>query len=171
MTLVEENRTVEVVSAPLEQLLQSRVVFAWRVTLADERRVGGKDDSLLDLAVVFGREFAVFEFGERVDFDLASADVPQVSQGVEAQVVGDGEPDGALPALTPVLVDDPGQSSAFADSGAVADQKSGASSVRQNLLVLHRRVGDRFQLRGGKISNCERFSFRDLLTRSFDSLL
>ena len=54
VTLVEQDRAVEVISAPLEQLFESRVVFAGSVTFADERGISGEDDSLLDFSVVFG---------------------------------------------------------------------------------------------------------------------
>ena len=81
-----------------------------------------------------------------MDFDFSGANISQVSEGIETQIVGDRKPDGALPALTPILVHEAGQRPAFADAGSVADQKSGTSPIRQNLLVLHRRVRYRLQL-------------------------
>ena len=49
------------------------------------------------------------------------------------EVVGHGDPDGALPLLTVVLQDDAGDGAALADAGAVADEKAGTVAVLEEL--------------------------------------
>ena len=121
VTLVKENGSVEILAAPFQQLFESRVAFAAGLTFADERGVGGEDDAFPHFTILFRRQLAVFEFRKRMDLDFPGADVAQVSDGIQAQIVGNGEPNSPFPALTPILVHDTGQCPTFAHAGAVAD--------------------------------------------------
>uniref|UniRef100_A0A1Y1NA43 Uncharacterized protein n=1 Tax=Photinus pyralis TaxID=7054 RepID=A0A1Y1NA43_PHOPY len=100
VTLVEYNQTVEIGSAPLQQLLQARLVFtAGRVRLADQSGVRREYDALLDVAVNRRRYLRVLELVQGVNVDLSGANIAQVPFGVVLQIVGYRYPDRALTIL------------------------------------------------------------------------
>jgi hypothetical protein len=147
VALIKNNQPVEILSAPLQQLLQPRLVLPpGGVALADQRRVRAEDDSLLDVAVDGRRYFRVFELVQGMHLDPAGADVLQVPLGVVLEIVRDRYPDGALASFQVVLEDDAGDRATFADAGAVTYQKTRPGTVGEDVLVRLRRVSDALEL-------------------------
>ena len=52
---------LEVLAAPLEELLEARAVLAGRLALADQRRVRGEHHTLLHAVVLLRRDLRVLE--------------------------------------------------------------------------------------------------------------
>ena len=87
-----------------------------------------------------------------MDVYTGGPNVLEISFCVVLEVVADGNPDGPLPALAPVLVDDARNGPALAHAGSVANQEAGPVPVGQELVVLLRGVNDGFQLQGGQLA-------------------
>jgi hypothetical protein len=120
MGLVEQDEAIEVRSAPVDDLLQSRAP----ATGAAQCRVGGKQDALFELDLPIG-----FEAGDRLDVRGDPAQGLPVSEGITLQRRVFAQPYVAPVSTKPLVHEQAGELTPLAGSCAITEEEALAVDI------------------------------------------